>query len=69
MKPHHIYAFTVYSDGSLGSRRTFAAVGVYDRKGQTLGVPNGIKVDIQGNVYIGSIDGVQGKYNIFAILY
>ena len=60
MKPHHIYVFTVYSDGSLGSRRLFAAVGVYDGKTQALGVPNGIKLDTHGNVYIGSTDGVQG---------
>ncbi|KAG0565869.1 hypothetical protein KC19_7G019300 [Ceratodon purpureus] len=59
IKPHHIYVFPVYSDGSLGTRRLFAAVGVYDRKTQALGVPNGIKVDTHGNVYIGSTDGVQ----------
>lgn len=61
MKPHHIYVFTVYSDGSLGTRRLFAAVGMYDGKTQALGAPNGIKVDTHGNVYIGSTDGVQGK--------
>lgn len=60
MKPHHIYVFNVNPDGSLGPRRFFAAIGIYDGKTQGLGVPDGIKVDTRGRVYTGSVDGVQG---------
>ena len=60
-KRHHIFVYEVYEDGTLSGRRLFASVGVYDGSSPGLGVPDGIKVDTKGRVYIGTPDGVQGK--------
>ncbi|CAG8446499.1 1710_t:CDS:1 [Diversispora eburnea] len=49
MKPHTIYAFDV-SGKILFNRRVFAVVDV--------GIPDGIKLDVNGNVYVGAGDGV-----------
>ncbi|ORX98094.1 calcium-dependent phosphotriesterase [Basidiobolus meristosporus CBS 931.73] len=53
-RPHTIYAFDVLrgTDGlvSLTNRRVFAMSDV--------GIPDGIKLDVKGNVYVGSGDGV-----------
>ncbi|CAG8658057.1 12135_t:CDS:2, partial [Acaulospora morrowiae] len=50
MRPHTIYEFDV-NDNYLSNRRVFAVIDV--------GVPNGIKLDIRGNVYTRNGDGVQ----------
>lgn len=60
-KRHHIFVYEVYEDGTLSGRRLFASVGVYDGSSPGLGVPDGIKVDTKGRIYIGTPDGVQGK--------
>lgn len=49
--PHHVVAFDVDEVGALCGRRPFATT--------TPGVPDGIKLDIEGNVYLGTGDGVQ----------
>ncbi|RIA97536.1 gluconolactonase precursor [Glomus cerebriforme] len=50
MKPRTIYAFDV--NGSvLSNRRVFAVVDA--------GIPDGIKLDVNGNVYTGTGDGIQ----------
>jgi gluconolactonase len=48
-----IYAFDVQSDGLLANRRVFARVS---------GQPDGMKVDIRGNLYVAVMGGV-GIYN------
>lgn len=45
----------------LSSRRLLASVGMYDGSAPGLGLPDGIKVDTKGRIYIGSPDGVQGR--------
>lgn len=56
---HHIYVMEVRRDGTLSGRRLFASVGIYDGSAPGLGLPDGIKVDTKGRLYIGSPDGVQ----------
>lgn len=58
-KRHHIYVYKVREDGMLSSRRLLASVGMYDGSAPGLGLPDGIKVDTKGRIYIGSPDGVQ----------
>jgi len=58
-KPHSITVFDVGADGLLCNRRVFASVGVYDGSSPGLGIPDGIKVDTEGRVYTGTLDGVQ----------
>ena len=48
-----IIQFTVGSDGSLSDRRLFIRVGAADAKSGMMAYPDGIKVDNQGNLYIG----------------
>lgn len=48
--PHHIRAFTVKEDGRLASGRIFADV--------TPGIPDGFRVDTDGNVWTSAGDGV-----------
>jgi gluconolactonase len=48
--PHHIRAFEVRDDGSLGGGRVFATV--------SPGLPDGFRVDVQGNVWTSVRDGV-----------
>lgn len=48
--PHHIRAFTVTDDGRLGSSRVFADV--------TPGIPDGLRIDTDGNVWTSAGDGV-----------
>ena len=67
-KRHHIFVYEVYEDGTLSGRRLFASVGVYDGSSPGLGVPDGIKVDTKGRVYIGTPDGVQGKSRCYPSL-
>ncbi|KAL2864278.1 SMP-30/gluconolactonase/LRE family protein [Aspergillus lucknowensis] len=50
-KPASIYQFDVFSDGTLGNRKTFAFV--------SPGVPDGLHCDSKGNIYAGCGDGVQ----------
>lgn len=50
-RPATIYAFDVVNGKELRGRRTFAFARV--------GVPDGIKCDMQGNVYSGCGDGVE----------
>ncbi|KXX78351.1 Gluconolactonase [Madurella mycetomatis] len=49
--PSTVYRYDVQEDGTLDNRKAFAFV--------TPGVPDGIHVDTEGNVYIGCGDGVQ----------
>lgn len=46
--------------GFLYNRRLFASIGVYDGSSPGLGIPDGIKVDTMGRVYVGTVDGIQG---------
>ena len=52
---HHIRAFDVMPDGSLdlGSDRVFAEL-----EGDAPGAPDGMKVDVEGNVYCGGSGGL-----------
>lgn len=59
---HHIYVYELRRDGTLSGRRLFASVGIYDGSAPGLGLPDGIKVDTKGRIYVGSPDGVQGWY-------
>ncbi|XP_024375484.1 lactonohydrolase oryL [Physcomitrium patens] len=59
MQPHTVIVFDVGRDGLLGNRRLFASVGTYINFGGELDIPNGIKVDTNGRVYVASRDGVQ----------
>lgn len=49
--PHHVVAFDVVNERHLAQRRLFAVT--------TPGIPDGIKLDVHGNVYLGCGDGVQ----------
>lgn len=48
--PHHIRAFDVNDDGKLGNSRIFAEVAP--------GVPDGFRLDVEGNVWTSCQDGV-----------
>lgn len=48
--PHEIVAFDVRDDGTLTRRRVFAVV--------EPGVPDGLRVDVDGNVWTSAADGV-----------
>jgi gluconolactonase len=48
--PHEIVAFDVTDDGALRNRRVFAVV--------EPGVPDGLRVDVDGNVWTSAADGV-----------
>jgi gluconolactonase len=48
--PHEIVAFDVTGDGALRGRRVFAVV--------EPGVPDGLRVDVDGNVWTSAADGV-----------
>ena len=48
--PHHILAFDVSDDGSLRNRRVFAVIDA--------GIPDGFRVDVDGNVWTSAEDGV-----------
>lgn len=51
-KPHAIYAFDVSLNGkTLSNQRLFATV--------SPGFPDGMRLDKQGNIYVGALDGVQ----------
>lgn len=59
MKPHTIYAYDV--NGSvLSNRRVFAVIDV--------GIPDGIKIDVKGNVYTATGDGIQIFNNLGTLL-
>ncbi|WP_420828975.1 SMP-30/gluconolactonase/LRE family protein [Mesorhizobium ciceri] len=47
---HEILAFDVAADGGLGNRRTFAVIDA--------GVPDGFRVDLDGNIWTRAADGV-----------
>ena len=49
----HILAYDVQPDGSLAGGRVF-----YEDKGQERGAPDGMKVDVEGNVYCRSSGGI-----------
>ena len=49
----HILAFDVQSDGSLGNSRVFAEL-----RSDEAGVPDGMKIDVEGNVYCTGPGGV-----------
>lgn len=50
--PHAVYAYEVHSNGKdLGKRKDFAVI--------SPGFPDGMRVDRQGNIYVGASDGVQ----------
>jgi len=48
--PHHILAFDLGDDGSLRNRRVFAVIDA--------GIPDGFRVDVDGNVWTSAEDGV-----------
>ena len=48
--PHHIRAFDVSASGVVGSGRVFAEV--------SPGIPDGIRIDVDGNVWSSAWDGV-----------
>ena len=47
---HEIVAFDVSAEGKLSSRRTFAIIDP--------GVPDGFRVDVDGNIWTSAADGV-----------
>ena len=49
----HILAFDVQPDGSLSGRRVFAELRSYEQ-----GVPDGMKLDVEGNVYCTGPGGI-----------
>jgi gluconolactonase len=50
--PHAIYAFDVSEDGaSISNQRLFAVI--------SPGFPDGMRLDSNGNIYVGALDGVQ----------
>ncbi|NDD57689.1 MAG: SMP-30/gluconolactonase/LRE family protein [Chlamydiae bacterium] len=50
-KPHVIYAYDVIDDKNLINKRVFTEV--------SPGFPDGMRLDENGNVYVGALDGVQ----------
>jgi gluconolactonase len=50
-KPHHVRAFDVTGDGRLKNSRVFAEIDP--------GIPDGIRVDVHGNLWVSAGDGVQ----------
>lgn len=50
-KPHHIRAFEVGADGRLGGNRVVCEV--------SPGIPDGFRIDVDGNIWTGSGSGVQ----------
>lgn len=48
--PHHIMAFDVTDNGTLGKSRVFAVIDA--------GIPDGFRVDVDGNVWTSAEDGV-----------
>ena len=49
-KPHHIRAFDVAADGTLSNSRVFAEIDP--------GIPDGFRLDMEGNLWVGAGDGV-----------
>jgi len=49
----HIRAFDVNSDGTLGNGRIFAVI-----RSKEPGNPDGIKVDVEGNLYVAAAGGI-----------
>lgn len=50
--PHAIYAYEVGADGkSVGNQKLFTVV--------SPGFPDGMRLDKEGNIYVGALDGVQ----------
>src|SRR6202012_1641668 len=50
-KPHHVRAFDVTGDGRLKNSRIFAEIDP--------GIPDGIRLDVHGNLWVSAGDGVQ----------
>ncbi len=50
-KPHQIWAYPVIDGKTLGERKPFTVV--------SPGFPDGMRLDEEGNVYSGSLDGIQ----------
>lgn len=50
-KPHTIFAYDVTQGKHLSNQRVFAEV--------SPGFPDGMRLDMQGNLYVGALDGVQ----------
>jgi gluconolactonase len=49
--PHAIYAYDVVGGNKLENKRLFTVV--------SPGFPDGMRLDINGNIYVGALDGVQ----------
>ena len=49
-QPHHVRAFTVEADGTLTNGRVFAVIDP--------GIPDGLRLDVDGNVWISAADGI-----------
>ncbi|OAE35259.1 hypothetical protein AXG93_392s1060 [Marchantia polymorpha subsp. ruderalis] len=56
-RPHSITVFDVKNGRQVHDRRLFASICAFD--GSSLGMPDGIKVDTAGRVYVANADGVQ----------
>jgi gluconolactonase len=48
--PHAIYSYDVVTGDTLANKRLFAVI--------SPGFPDGMRLDIQGNIYVGALDGV-----------
>ncbi|XP_077981385.1 gluconolactonase-like [Glandiceps talaboti] len=57
--PHHVVRYDIVDGKRLRNRELFAVVGNSVKEGGSPGIPDGIKVDQCGNIYIGAGDGVQ----------
>jgi gluconolactonase len=61
-KDNYIWAYDVKEDGTIENGRKFAELQligeVLDRKGKSSGA-DGMKVDVEGNLYIGTWAGIQ----------
>nr|APU50790.1 gluconolactonase-like protein 053 [Saccoglossus kowalevskii] len=57
--PHHIYRYHVVNGRHLRNKELFAVVGNQVHEGDNPGIPDGIKFDQCGYVYVGAGDGVQ----------
>jgi len=61
-KDHFIWAYDVHDDGTISNGRKFAELfliaGVLDREARSSGA-DGMKVDVEGNVYVGTWAGLQ----------
>lgn len=58
-QPHSVYVYDVTPGGRLNNKQFFASTASFDAPYRPV-IPDGIKVDSAGRVYLGTADGVQG---------